>query len=127
MIFLYFPDQRPMEGECKCHYLPKRGTALEPSAEDNSKGNSMPSLQSASAIEPLQRQGSARFTIGQDRNGRWVVQDRKGLVGGVFISEHAARHFAADECDHKPEQICRAADGIVLQFGALERGEKEIH
>ncbi|TCM72260.1 MULTISPECIES: hypothetical protein [unclassified Rhizobium] len=87
----------------------------------------MPSLQSASAIEPLQRRSSARFIIGQDRNGRWVVQDQRGLVGGVFISEYAARHFAADECDHHPEQICRAADGIVLQFGALDRSDSEIH
>ncbi|WP_246712541.1 MULTISPECIES: hypothetical protein [unclassified Rhizobium] len=87
----------------------------------------MPSLQSAFKIEPLQRQSSARFTIGQDRNGRWVVQDRQGLVGGVFISEHAARHFAADECDHHPEQICRAADGIILPFTALDRGDNDIH
>ena len=87
----------------------------------------MPSLQAASTIEPLQRHTSPRFTIGQDRNGRWVVQDRQGLVGGVFISEHAARHFAADECDHHPEQICRAAEGIVLQFSALDRRDSEIH
>ncbi len=87
----------------------------------------MPSLQSAPAIEPLQRQSSARFTIGQDRHGRWVVQDRQGLVGGVFISEHAARHFATDECGHHPEQICHADDGTVLQFSALDRGDNEIH
>lgn len=87
----------------------------------------MPSLQSASAIDPLQRQNSARFIIGKDRNGRWVVQDRKGLVGGVFISEQAARHFAADECDHHPGQICRAAGEIVLQFSALDRGDNDIH
>ncbi|MDP9813237.1 hypothetical protein J2W42_006108 [Rhizobium tibeticum] len=87
----------------------------------------MPSLQSASAIDPLQHQDSARFIIGKDRNGSWVVQDRKGLVGGVFISEQAARHFAADECDHHPEQICRAAEEVILRFSALDRGDNDTH
>lgn len=81
----------------------------------------MPSLQSRTSIEPPQPK-PARFTIGRDHSGRWVVEDRDGLVGGVFISEHAALHFAADECGHDPEQICRAADEIVLQFGSLGGG-----
>ncbi|KQV78690.1 hypothetical protein [Rhizobium sp. Root1220] len=81
----------------------------------------MPSIQLNSRIEPLQRKPAARFTIGRDNRGRWVVADRDGLVGGVFISEHAARHFAADECGHDAAQICRADDSIVLQFGPLDR------
>lgn len=85
----------------------------------------MPSPQSRTAIEPLQRKPSARFIIGKDQSGHWIVEDRDGIVGGVFISEQAALHFAADECGHDAEQICRAADGIVLRLGML--GGNNIH
>ena len=69
----------------------------------------------------------ARFTIGRDRGGRWIVQDREGLVGGLFINESAALHFAAEECNHKPDEICRAAAGAVLDAAALTRGAGNIH
>ena len=36
----------------------------------------------------------ARFTVGRDHHGWWVVQDRLGKVGGLFASEDAAMHFA---------------------------------
>jgi hypothetical protein len=58
-----------------------------------------------------------RFTIGRDRRGTWVVQDRRGLVGGLFANEAAALHFAAEESNHNPADICRAPDGSVLDFG----------
>ncbi|MDM9629372.1 hypothetical protein QTL95_26135 [Rhizobium sp. S152] len=79
----------------------------------------MPSLQSLPSIEPLQRQRPARFTVGKDSNGRWVVDDREGRVGGVFISEHAALHFAAEECGRDLAEIRRAPDGVVLPFGTF--------
>jgi hypothetical protein len=58
----------------------------------------------------------ARFTVGRDRNGRWIVQDREGRVGGLFINEAAALHFAAEECNRNPADICHAAQGMVLEF-----------
>jgi hypothetical protein len=60
---------------------------------------------------------SARFTIGRDHHGWWVVQDRLGRVGGLFASEDAALHFAAQEADHDPDKICHApADAEVELF-----------
>lgn len=32
--------------------------------------------------------------VGQDRLGRWMVQENHGLIEGVFISRDAALHFA---------------------------------
>jgi hypothetical protein len=32
--------------------------------------------------------------VGQDRRGRWMVQENHGLIEGVFISRDAALHFA---------------------------------
>ncbi len=60
----------------------------------------------------------ARFTVGRDRRGTWIVQDRQGLVGGLFTSEAAALHFAAEECNHNPADICRAPEGSVLDLGS---------
>jgi dihydrodipicolinate synthase/N-acetylneuraminate lyase len=93
----------------------------------HSKGKSMPSLHSRAPIAPLKREASVRFTIGQDKTGRWVVQDRDGRVGGIFTSEQAARHFAADECGHDAAQIAHARDGLVLQFTPLDGDSGSIH
>ena len=46
-----------------------------------------------------------RFVIGRCRGGGWIVSDRLGQVGGIFVSEAAARHFAFEESFRHPEQI----------------------
>jgi hypothetical protein len=82
----------------------------------------MPSLQPRNRTARANREPSPRFTIGRNKAGRWVVQDRDGRVGGIFISEHAALHFAADECDHDAAQIVISGDGTVLPFAPLDSG-----
>ncbi|MBY5781206.1 MULTISPECIES: hypothetical protein [Rhizobium] len=67
---------------------------------------------------------SARFTVGRDRSGRWIVHDREGLVGGLFM---AALHFAAGECNCPSADIHRAAAGMVLEFAPFARGTANIH
>lgn len=70
---------------------------------------------------------SARFTVGRDRSGRWIVHDRDGLVGGLFINEAAALHFAAGECNCPSAEIHRAAAGLELEFTPFARGNAKIH
>ncbi|MBX4928613.1 hypothetical protein [Rhizobium binae] len=70
---------------------------------------------------------SARFTVGRDRSGRWIVHDRDGLVGGFFINEAAALHFAAGECNCPSADIHRAAEGLALEFTPFARGNAKIH
>jgi hypothetical protein len=87
----------------------------------------MPSLQSRTRTARINKQQSLpRFTIGRNETGRWVVHDREGRVGGIFVSEHAAVHFAADECDRDATQIAIAGDGIVLAFTPLD-GNGNVH
>ncbi|MCR6498158.1 hypothetical protein MUO32_03835 [Shinella sp. CPCC 101442] len=38
-----------------------------------------------------------RFTVGRDHHGWWVVEDRLGRVGGIFVTEDAALHYALEE------------------------------
>ena len=63
----------------------------------------------------------ARFTVGRDHHGWWVVQDRLGKVGGLFASEDAALHFARDESNRNPAAVCRAPEGLAVELDALPR------
>ncbi|GAC1042419.1 hypothetical protein [Rhizobium sp. No.120] len=76
-----------------------------------------------SAISPA----SARFIIGRDRRGSWIVQDRQGLVGGLFRNEAAALHFAAEECNHNPADICLAPEGAVLDLDGFVQAASNLH
>lgn len=48
-------------------------------------------------VPPSKRQ-PARFTVGRDHHGWWVVRDDAGLIGGLFCTQEAAVHFAQDQC-----------------------------
>jgi hypothetical protein len=45
------------------------------------------------------------FLIGRDRAGHWVVQDQRGLCGGLFVSRTEALKFALFENDRHPEAV----------------------
>ncbi|MBZ5761406.1 MULTISPECIES: hypothetical protein [Rhizobium] len=78
--------------------------------------------------EPLQRRSTgslaassaARFLVGRDGHGGWIVQDRLGRIGGLFANETAALHFAREECDRNPAEVCQLPENIVLGFDGLE-------
>ncbi|MDX3930060.1 MAG: hypothetical protein QHC90_30300 [Shinella sp.] len=64
---------------------------------------------------------SARFTVGRDHHGWWVVQDRLRRIGGLFANEDAALHFAAGESDHNPAEVCRAPEGVCVELEPAAR------
>lgn len=82
------------------------------------------------SVEPLQRRspaiqppaGPARFLVGRDSHGSWIVQDRQGQIGGLFATENAALHFAREECHDNPADVCRAPEGVVLDFATAATG-----
>lgn len=45
------------------------------------------------------RRGSSVLRVGQDRRGRWLVQDTVGHIEGFFTSRDSALGFARSECD----------------------------
>jgi hypothetical protein len=45
------------------------------------------------------------FLIGQNRRGQWVVQDQRGLRGGLFISRAAALKYALFENGNRPQLV----------------------
>jgi hypothetical protein len=57
-----------------------------------------------------------RFIVGRDHQGQWVVEDRLGLLGGFFVSESAALHFALHEADHNSALVYVAPDDKIVEF-----------
>lgn len=63
------------------------------------------------------------FIIGQDSQGRWLVRDLDGQIGGVFRNRQAAERFAAFESGHRPGAVRFAPQGLRLDLtGPLPRG-----
>ena len=46
-----------------------------------------------------------QFQIGRDRRGNWVVQDDRGLCGGLFIDRVQALRFAMLENGSRPQAV----------------------
>lgn len=64
-----------------------------------------------------QKSPGARFTIGRDHHGWWVVHDRLERVGGYFLNEDAALHFAVEESGRDASAVSVAsADAEVELF-----------
>jgi hypothetical protein len=52
--------------------------------------------------------------IGQDRRGRWVVKDRRAVIGGLFADRTTAIRFAMYECQRHPQSVIMLPDGLEL-------------
>lgn len=62
---------------------------------------------------PSTQSHAPQFRIGRDRHGHWVVQDDRGLCGGLFINRAEALKFALFENGHSPQ-------AIIMMPGILE-------
>jgi hypothetical protein len=62
---------------------------------------------------PSRSTASSLFMIGRDRQGHWVVQDQRGLHGGLFVSRAQALKFALFENGNRPQ-------AVVMVPGVLE-------
>jgi hypothetical protein len=59
-------------------------------------------------VEPSSIVPSSRplhFLIGKDSRGNWVVQDERGLCGGLFVDRTQALRFAMFENGNKPQAV----------------------
>jgi len=45
------------------------------------------------------------FMIGKNSQGHWVVQDDRGLCGGLFVDRTQALKFAMFENGHRPQAV----------------------
>jgi hypothetical protein len=59
-------------------------------------------------VEPPSPEPSMRiplFMIGKDSRGNWVVQDRQGICGGLFVNRAEALKFAMFENGNRPQAV----------------------
>ncbi|WP_337270509.1 hypothetical protein [Oryzifoliimicrobium ureilyticus] len=68
---------------------------------------------------------SQRFTIGHDADGRWLVCDCLGLVGGVFVDRASAIRFAVTESGRHPEAVACLPDQSVLEVADIFSARKQ--
>ncbi|MBP2560028.1 hypothetical protein J2857_002797 [Neorhizobium galegae] len=61
----------------------------------------------------------ARFMVGRDSSGRWIVSDREGRIGGLFTDRASAVHFAMFESDHVPGAVCCVPEEVTLSLGPI--------
>jgi hypothetical protein len=70
--------------------------------------------------EPPSPSGAAPgpFLIGKNSRGNWVVQDRSGLRGGLFVDRTHALKFAMFENGNRPQAVIMVPDGLELDMNA---------
>jgi hypothetical protein len=66
--------------------------------------------------EPPSSQSSL-FRIGRDADGHWVVQDERGLCGGLFVDRTQALKFALFENGHRPQAVVMVPGVLELDLG----------
>jgi len=57
-----------------------------------------------------------QFQMGRDSRGNWVVQDDRGLRGGLFVSREQALRFAMLENGSRPEAVVMVPGVFELSF-----------
>jgi hypothetical protein len=59
---------------------------------------------------------SPLFLIGKNSRGHWVVQDQKGLCGGLFVSRAEALKFAMFENGNRPQAVIMVPETLELDL-----------
>jgi hypothetical protein len=68
---------------------------------------------------------SPLFLIGKNSRGHWVVQDQKGLCGGLFVSRAEALKFAMFENGNRPQAVIMVPDVLELDMSRRPRAVGE--
>jgi hypothetical protein len=67
------------------------------------------------------------FMVGQDRRGNWVVQEQKGMRGGLFVNREAALRYVRSENGFKPQAVVMVSGDFELEVNpnaaAVRRAE----
>jgi len=56
------------------------------------------------------------FMVGQDTRGNWVVQDQKGMRGGLFVNREAALRYVRSENGFKSQAVVMVSGGFELDI-----------
>src|ERR1700693_5893433 len=74
--------------------------------------------------EPPSTKSSLRtslFLIGKDSRGNWVVQDQRGMCGGLFVDRAEALRFALFENGKQPQAVVMVPGVFELDMNRKAR------
>jgi len=54
------------------------------------------------------------FMVGQDQRGNWVVQEPKGMRGGLFVNREAALRYVRSENGFRPQAVVMVSGDFEL-------------
>jgi hypothetical protein len=57
-----------------------------------------------------------RFRVGRNCRGHWVVQEERGLCGGLFVGRAEALKFAMFENGNRPQAVVMVPGVLELDF-----------
>ena len=57
--------------------------------------------------------------IGQDRRGNWVVQDQKGVAGGLFVTRDAALRYVRSETGYQKRAVVMISGNLELDMSRV--------
>ena len=75
-------------------------------------------------IAPTAMESGSRiplFLIGRDSRGNWVVQDRQGACGGLFVNRAEALRFAMFENGNRPQAVVMVPGVFELDIGGTRQ------
>jgi hypothetical protein len=70
---------------------------------------------------PSSSSNSSLFLIGKNSRGNWVVQDQRGLCGGLFVDRAEALKFAMFENGNRPQAVIMVPDVLELDMSRKPR------
>lgn len=79
----------------------------------------MVSIMSVNAEPPLRSAAQADLLIGKDSHGHWVVKDRHGLRGGIFVNHAQALKYALSEVGHRMQAIAMATGCLEMDMSGV--------
>jgi hypothetical protein len=73
--------------------------------------------------EPPSRSSSqsSLFLLGKNSRGNWVVQDSRGLCGGLFIGRAEALRYALFENGNRPQAVIMVPGTLELDMGVTAK------
>ena len=78
------------------------------------------------AYPPSTQFHSPQFRIGRDCRGHWVVQDDRGLCGGLFVNRAEALKFALFENGNRPQAVIMVPGVLELDMTPRASAPKSL-
>ena len=69
---------------------------------------------------------SSLFLVGRNSRGNWVVQDQKGLCGGLFVDRAEAVKFAMFENGHRPQAVIMVPGILELDMSGKPGASDQV-